>query len=197
MKSSIKYFLVAIAVLVLFLGCESQQVVEKSSPDKHVCSACDMGQSGGTVWCDSCNAGFVKGKKVKCKHCFEGMSGEKSGWCESCNAGYLKGEKVDCKKCCTTGAICETCQVSKISSDKHVCSACEKSKSGETAWCDSCGAGYVKGEKVKCKHCFEGMSGEKSGWCESCNAGYLEGEKVDCKKCCTTGVVCETCQSKP
>ncbi|MDP6923232.1 MAG: hypothetical protein R2568_09965 [Candidatus Scalindua sp.] len=110
MNGSVKYLLVAIAVLVLFIGCQSQQVVEKSSTEKHVCAACEKGKSGEAVWCDSCGAGYVKGEKVKCKHCFEGMSGEKGVWCESCNTGYLKGEKVDCKKCCTAGVVCEACQ---------------------------------------------------------------------------------------
>ena len=110
MKSSIKYFFVIVSIAYLFLGCQSQQVVKKSSSEEHVCVACEKGKSGGTVWCNSCGAGYVKGEKVKCNHCYKGMSGEKDVWCESCNAGYLKGEKVDCKKCCTTGVICKTCQ---------------------------------------------------------------------------------------
>ncbi len=84
--------------------------VEKAESHKHACAACEKGQSGETVWCESCGAGYVKGDKVKCKHCFEGMSGKKDTWCESCNAGYLEGKNVDCKECCQTGKICKTCQ---------------------------------------------------------------------------------------
>ena len=110
MKSYVKYFLVAIAVLFIFTGFQSQQIAVGNEAHKHACAACEKGQAGETVWCDHCNAGYKDGHKVKCKHCFEGMSGKKDTWCESCNAGYLKGEKVDCKKCCQTGKICESCQ---------------------------------------------------------------------------------------
>ncbi len=110
MKSTFNYFLIAIAVLFLFIGCQSQQVVEESSPVKSDCLICDKGISGETVWCASCDTGYVKGDKVKCHNCFQGMTAKKDVWCESCNTGYLKGDKVDCKKCCATGEICEMCK---------------------------------------------------------------------------------------
>ena len=33
------------------------------------CAACAEGQSGGTVWCDDCNVGYVAGEKTKCQGC--------------------------------------------------------------------------------------------------------------------------------
>ena len=116
MKLSVKSFVVVIAFLFIFTGYQSQQIVQSSESHKHACAAacectaCEKGQAGETVWCDSCNAGYADGHKTKCRHCFEGMSGKKDVWCESCKAGYLKGKKVDCKECCHKGEICETCQ---------------------------------------------------------------------------------------
>ncbi len=116
MKGSIKYFLlVAVAVLFLSTGYLSSQTVEGSGSHEHACSACDCaacekGMSGEAVWCESCKVGYKDGHKVKCKSCFEGMTGKRNEWCESCNAGYLKGEKVDCKECCHAGETCKTCQ---------------------------------------------------------------------------------------
>jgi len=110
MKIFVKFSLVIVVVLFLFVGCQSRQVVETSSPEKQVCITCENGKSGETVWCASCIAGYVNGDKVKCLHCFEGMSGKRDVWCDPCNASSLIGEKVDCKKCCSTGIHCESCQ---------------------------------------------------------------------------------------
>ena len=112
MKLSVKSFVVVIAFLFIFTGYQSQQIVQSSESHKHACAAaCEKGQSGETVWCDSCNVGYKDGHKVKCKHCFEGMTSKiKRAWCASCKAAYLKGEKVDCKVCCQTGKTCRTCQ---------------------------------------------------------------------------------------
>ncbi len=127
MKLSIKSFAVIIAFLFLFIGYQSQQIAEGHQTIKHACSACSIGETnnephkyacakcedglyGETVWCEPCKAGYIKMQKIKCRHCFEGMSDKKDVWCESCNTGYSKGKKVDCKKCYQTGKICESCQ---------------------------------------------------------------------------------------
>jgi hypothetical protein len=117
MKLPVKSFVVVIAFLFIFTGYQSQQIVQSSESHKHACAAaceciaCEKGLAGETVWCESCNVGYIDGYKVECKHCFEGMSSKiKKAWCASCKAGYLKGEKVDCKVCCQTGKTCRTCQ---------------------------------------------------------------------------------------
>ncbi|MBT6045607.1 MAG: hypothetical protein HON76_09845 [Candidatus Scalindua sp.] len=115
MTFSVKSFVVVFAFLFIFTGYQSQQIVQGSESNKHVCAACECkacekGLAGETVWCDSCKVGYADGHKVKCKHCFEGMSGNKDVWCDSCSVGFLKGKKVDCKECCHKGEICETCQ---------------------------------------------------------------------------------------
>ena len=35
------------------------------------CTGCAKGKSGESAWCDGCKKGFVDGKAVKCKTCFE------------------------------------------------------------------------------------------------------------------------------
>jgi hypothetical protein len=62
------------------------------------------------------------------------------------------------------------------------CAACEKGKTGGTAWCDGCKVGYVDGKVVKCKACFKGKSGE-AVWCDKCNKGHVNKEAVKCKAC--------------
>ncbi len=112
MKIVVKSFLVSMTVLFLLIGYQSQQVLESSESKEHVCTACEKGNAGETVWCDSCNAGFVDGEMVKCKSCYEGKSG-KNVWCGSCNAGYVDKEKITCKGCFeskTKGTVCEACQ---------------------------------------------------------------------------------------
>lgn len=49
-----------------------EAAAEAATPETHVgCEACTKGMAGETVWCDHCNAGFVEGKKVTCKTCFD------------------------------------------------------------------------------------------------------------------------------
>ena len=112
-KIAVKSFTISIVILfLLFVGYQSQQIAISSESRGHVCTACDKGKVGDTVWCDACNAGFIDGKKIDCKSCFDGKAG-KSVWCESCNAGYVNSEKITCKGCFnskTKGTACETCQ---------------------------------------------------------------------------------------
>ncbi len=112
MKTIAKSFITPIVILFLFAGYQSPQITLGSESHGHVCTACDKGKAGETVWCDTCNAGFIDGKKIDCKSCFDGKTG-KSVWCESCKAGYVNGEKITCKGCFdgkTKGTACETCQ---------------------------------------------------------------------------------------
>ena len=78
---------------------------------------CGEGRKGGTVWCNSCNMGYIAGKKemdqakvmaavkampvgtAKADHdhgagctCGEGKKGG-TVWCSSCNMGYIAGKK--------------------------------------------------------------------------------------------------------
>ncbi len=112
-KIAVKSFTISIVILfLLFVGYQSQQIAISSESSGHVCTACDKGKAGEAVWCDTCNAGFIDGKKIDCKSCFDGKTG-KSVWCESCNAGYINAEKISCKGCFdskTKGTVCETCQ---------------------------------------------------------------------------------------
>ncbi len=112
MNITVKSFVVSLFILFLFIGYQSQQIAESNESQKHVCTACEKGQAGETIWCDSCNAGFVKGNKVNCKSCFDGKSGE-NVWCQSCNVGYINSDKIECKGCFDAkinGTTCEICQ---------------------------------------------------------------------------------------
>ena len=83
-----------------------------TEPQKHVCEACKKGQSGETIWCESCNTGYINGGQEKCKSCFDGKIGKKV-WCDSCNVGYTNKSRITCKGCFDKGTICEACQKSK------------------------------------------------------------------------------------
>ena len=48
------------------------------------CAACAKGKAGKAVWCDSCKAGYVDGKKVACKGCFVAKTGGPA--CKVCAA---------------------------------------------------------------------------------------------------------------
>ncbi|MFQ5963838.1 MAG: hypothetical protein ACE5KZ_06100 [Candidatus Scalinduaceae bacterium] len=109
MRISVKSFVIAITILFLFIGYQSQQRVESRESHQHVCVACEKGQAGETVWCDSCNAGYIDGNMIKCKSCFDGKAG-KVVWCDSCNVGYTNKSKITCKDCFDKGTICEKCQ---------------------------------------------------------------------------------------
>ena len=111
-------------VLAGFTGCAS-------STGDSACT-CSQGKSGGTVWCESCETGYLAGQKTSCKDCVTaagdgractsceaktaclcstGMSGG-TVWCESCSAGYFAGTKVTCQGCYaakTGGPACKAC----------------------------------------------------------------------------------------
>ncbi len=82
MKDTVKSFMVSIVILFLFVGYQSQQTAISSESDEHVCTACEKGQSGKTVWCESCNAGYVNSEKITCKGCFDSKT--KGTICETC-----------------------------------------------------------------------------------------------------------------
>jgi hypothetical protein len=65
MKIIVKPFILSIVILFLFSGYPSQQIALSSESHGHVCTACEKGKSGDTVWCDTCNAGFIDGNKIK------------------------------------------------------------------------------------------------------------------------------------
>ncbi len=63
----------------------SQINVESSELKKHVCEACKKGQSGETIWCDTCNVGYTNKSKITCKECFD-----KGSICETCKKSAEK-----------------------------------------------------------------------------------------------------------
>jgi hypothetical protein len=67
--------------------------------DKDAKCICAEGKAGGTVWCEKCNKGFIKGKTSKCKSCWQGKTSDKAVWCDSCKSGYVSGKPIDCKTC--------------------------------------------------------------------------------------------------
>lgn len=38
---------------------------------EHACTSCAKGKKGEATWCEGCKVGFIDGKKVECKTCFE------------------------------------------------------------------------------------------------------------------------------
>ena len=82
MKNIVRSLIVLIVVLFLFAGCQSSQMDLGSKFDEHACAACDKGKAGEAVWCDSCIAGFVNGKKITCKGCFDSKT--KGTVCKIC-----------------------------------------------------------------------------------------------------------------
>ncbi|MDE0883632.1 MAG: hypothetical protein OSB21_13650 [Myxococcota bacterium] len=67
--------------------------------DKDAKCVCAEGKAGGTVWCEKCDKGFIKGKTSKCKSCWQGKTSDKAVWCDSCKSGYVSGKPIDCKTC--------------------------------------------------------------------------------------------------
>ena len=63
----------------LIQSLRAQQKVESSETHKQECAACKKGQSGETIWCDSCKAGYTDKSKTTCKDCFD-----KGTTCEAC-----------------------------------------------------------------------------------------------------------------
>ena len=64
------------------------------------CSRCAEGKAGKTVWCDHCGKGYVDGKSVGCKGCWDGKSKTAAhAWCNNCGMGHVDGKPVTCKKC--------------------------------------------------------------------------------------------------
>jgi hypothetical protein len=39
--------------------------------DAHKCAGCAKGKSGEAAWCEGCKVGYVDGKKIGCKTCYE------------------------------------------------------------------------------------------------------------------------------
>jgi len=126
--------LVIVAAFALVAGCSSKKsappakdAAQKTTKDKaakgdadkttaakvekHAAACtCSVGKKGGTVWCEKCGSGYVKGEKSKDKAavdaalkvagpthdaactCSVGKAGG-TVWCEKCGSGYVKGEK--------------------------------------------------------------------------------------------------------
>jgi hypothetical protein len=84
---------------------------------------CGAGKAGGTVWCDACGAGYIKGEKTKDKAAVTTALASAGGTAKAAAHDHADG------KACTCGV----------------------GKSGGTVWCSACGSGYVKGEKTKDK----------------------------------------------
>ncbi len=82
MKNVVRSLIVLIVVLFLFAGCQSSQMDLGSKFDEHACTACDKGKAGEAIWCDTCNAGYVNGKKITCKGCFDSKT--KGTVCKIC-----------------------------------------------------------------------------------------------------------------
>ena len=66
--------LLMVGLLAIFtIGCQSADSNRIASASG--CQPCKKGLAGGTVWCNQCNAGFVKGNKTTCKSCYLAASG--------------------------------------------------------------------------------------------------------------------------
>ena len=87
--------------------------------------ACGAGKAGGTVWCDACGSGYIKGVKSKDKAAVTAALAAAGGTAKAAAHGH---DHADGKAC-----------------------ACGAGKAGGTVWCDACGSGYVKGVKSKDK----------------------------------------------
>ena len=100
----------ALAVLV---GCASTKTGTEQAQTG--CAVCAQGQAGQNAWCDTCNVGYVDGKKTQCKICFQGKTG-KAAWCDKCNVGYVDGKKIACQGCWkekTGGPPCKVCRAKR------------------------------------------------------------------------------------
>lgn len=84
-----KSLLIASAFLGVMLfglaGCDSTSSMSDSGhASASACTACTAGKAGQTVWCDSCNAGFVAGKMTACHDCY--VAAKTGGECAKCAA---------------------------------------------------------------------------------------------------------------
>lgn len=74
--------LVILVCALFFLGaCGSATPEAHSGHEAQACS-CAKGKAGESVWCDACGHGYVEGKKVACKGCYDAKSGGEA--CTDC-----------------------------------------------------------------------------------------------------------------
>ncbi len=74
-------------VAVLAAGvaaCDDSKAQDPPAVVDTKCATCAEGKSGEAVWCEDCNAGYVRGKKTTCKGCFAAKQGGPA--CEVCAA---------------------------------------------------------------------------------------------------------------
>ncbi len=64
MKMIARFIIILITVVCLFIGYQSQQIIESGESQKHDCLTCDKGNSGETMWCSNCAVGYIDGKMV-------------------------------------------------------------------------------------------------------------------------------------
>ena len=64
-----KQLIVILAMSLCFLGCEKSQDGAAGAAEQAQSAECGCaeGKKGGTVWCDKCGSGYVKGEKTKDK----------------------------------------------------------------------------------------------------------------------------------
>jgi hypothetical protein len=67
--------IIAIAILsllpILFAGCGEEKAEAKCS--------CEVGKAGGTIWCEKCGKGYLKGEGTECQDCVTARQA-----CEKC-----------------------------------------------------------------------------------------------------------------
>jgi hypothetical protein len=107
--------------------------------EKSACS-CAAGKAGGTVWCDHCGSGYIKGEKSKDKAAVE--------------AALKPAEPAAAATCSGCDKAKADCSCHGHDHDKGACS-CAAGKAGGTTWCGHCGSGYIKGVKSKDKAAVE------------------------------------------
>ena len=73
MRTSVLTVLALVCAAFLLSGCGEEAAAQ--------CS-CEEGKAGGTVWCEKCSKGYVKGKATKCEGCVEAANS--GGECEAC-----------------------------------------------------------------------------------------------------------------
>jgi len=138
MRTHLLTILAICCISLLLSGCG-----DSTTKSAEAACVCEKGEAGESVWCESCDHGFVGGKEVACKDCYQGKTGAET-WCEGCKKGYVEGKSTGCKDCFA-------------------------GKTGTDVFCESCKAGYMDGEKVtKCKSCFDAKQGGPA--CEACAA---------------------------
>lgn len=77
---------VIIVLAAAFAGCgaseQSAATPAKITTEQAVCS-CEKGKQGETVWCASCDKGYIGGEATGCQGCVNTALGG-GGACESC-----------------------------------------------------------------------------------------------------------------